>query len=382
MRVRRPNVLEFFAGGGMARAGPSGLFDCAWANDIDPMKCNAYRANFGNDELVEQDLWDVRSESIPKADLAWASFPCQDLSLAGARAGLSAKRSGTFWGFWQRIQELSQRGHRPTLLVLENVVGLLSSHGGQDFVDIIECLAEADYYVGAMVLDARRFVPQSRPRLFIVAHQGKLPAQSTTNSPNLDYHTGSLVTRVASLSDTARQRWVWWSLPDGVNRQASLVSVLDRSPPDSAWRSQEQFEKLCGIMAPRHLERLSNAVIEHDFNVGAVYRRMRIENGERVQRAEIRYDGLAGCLRTPAGGSSRQFLVVTEGGRARMRPLMPREAARLMGCAEGYVLPERELAALKVLGDGVCVPTVRWLAHNLLLPLLGVTSAQVSNIAA
>jgi DNA (cytosine-5)-methyltransferase 1 len=88
-----------------------------------------------------------------------------------------------------------------------------------------------------------------------------------------------------------------------------------------------------------------------------------------VQRAEIRYDGIAGCLRTPAGGSSKQLLLVTENGRARLRPLLSREAARLMGLDDSYKLPSAETNALKVVGDGVSVPVVRWLGEHLLAPL-------------
>ncbi len=79
--------LEFFAGGGMARLGLGRGWRCLFANDLDPAKCAAYRANFGGEELVEADIAGLSARDLPaaRADLAWASFPCQDLSLAGAR---------------------------------------------------------------------------------------------------------------------------------------------------------------------------------------------------------------------------------------------------------------------------------------------------------
>jgi DNA (cytosine-5)-methyltransferase 1 len=104
--------------------------------------------------------------------------------------------------------------------------------------------------------------------------------------------------------------------------------------------------------------------------VGAVFRRMRVADGRQVQRAEIRVDGLAGCLRTPRGGSSRQVIVVADGGTVRTRLLSGREAARLMGLPEDYRLPKAATGALHVAGDGVAVPVVRWLAEHLLEPLL------------
>jgi DNA (cytosine-5)-methyltransferase 1 len=97
---------------------------------------------------------------------------------------------------------------------------------------------------------------------------------------------------------------------------------------------------------------------------------MRLEAGHKVQRAEVRFDGLAGCLRTPRGGSSRQVIAVVEGGQVRTRLLTGREAARLMGLPESYVLPAAATSALHVAGDGVAVPVVRWLAQELLEPLL------------
>ena len=108
--------------------------------------------------------------------------------------------------------------------------------------------------------------------------------------------------------------------------------------------------------------------------VGALYRRMRLEDGRKVQRAEVRFDGLAGCLRTPRGGSSRQVLVVVEEGEVRTRLLTQREAARLMGLPDSYELPKAATSALHVAGDGVAVPVVRWLAQELLEPLLGLAS--------
>ena len=104
--------------------------------------------------------------------------------------------------------------------------------------------------------------------------------------------------------------------------------------------------------------------------VGAVFRRMRVEDGQRVQRAEVRFDGLAGCLRTPRGGSSRQTLVVVEHGEVRSRLVSPREGARLMGLPDSYALPRAATGALHVVGDGVVVPVVRWLAEQILEPLL------------
>jgi DNA (cytosine-5)-methyltransferase 1 len=365
----QPTFLEFFAGGGLARVGLDGLFASTFANDIDAMKCAAWRANFSDHPIIEGDIWNIEPDDVPNADLAWASFPCQDLSLAGARRGLNAPRSGAFWGFWKIIEEMGDRA--PRTLALENVPGLLSSRRGRDFSDLISHLADAGYRVGAMMIDAALFSPQSRPRLFIVAHKGKLPAHLVADEPDAIFHPPILRAAVQAMPLQTQMAWAWWSLPHPPQRNTQLLSLLDRDPPEDAWRSDEATEKLLDQMAPLHRQRVDAALKDKSWNAGAVYRRIRLEDGEKIQRAEIRYDGLAGCLRTPAGGSSKQLLLVTHNGRARLRPLLAREAARLMGCADDYKLPANETAALKVLGDAVCVPAVRWLGKHLLAPLSG-----------
>jgi DNA (cytosine-5)-methyltransferase 1 len=367
--ANRPTFLEFFAGGGMARQGLDGLFDCAFANDLDPMKCAAYRANYPEDTIVQGDVWDLDAKQVPTADLAWASFPCQDLSLAGGRRGLNAPRSGAFWGFWNVIGK--QRNDAPKTIVIENVAGLMSSHGGRDFTTLVTEFADAGYRVGAMVIDAALFSPQSRQRLFIVAHKGKLPPSLVANEPDPAFHPATLRTAVETLSDTTHLAWVWWRLPLPPRRNVDLAALLEREPPEHVWRSNAAAKHLLGQMAPLHRQRVEAALADPKWQAGAVFRRIRVEKGERIQRAEIRYDGMAGCLRTPAGGSSKQLLLVTENGRARLRPMMAREAARLMGLEDSYRLPTAETSALKVVGDGVSVPVVRWLGEHLLAPLAG-----------
>jgi DNA (cytosine-5)-methyltransferase 1 len=376
MARARPTFLEFFAGGGMARQGLDGLFDCAFANDFDPMKCAAYRTNYPDDEIVQGDVWDLDASRVPPAPLAWASFPCQDLSLAGSRRGLNAPRSGAFWGFWNVIEK--QRDKAPKTIVIENVAGLLSSHDGRDFTTLVTQFADAGYRVGAMLIDAALFSPQSRQRLFIVAHKGKLPANLTTDHPNAVFHPATLCNAVETLPDQTRMAWVWWHLPYPPHRNADLVSLLERTPPEHVWRSDADTRKLMAQMAPLHRQRVEAALADRKWNAGAVFRRIRLEKGARVQRAEIRYDGMAGCLRTPAGGSSKQLLLITENGRARLRPMMAREAARLMGLDDAYRLPAGETKALKVIGDGVSVPVVRWLGQHLLSPLAGSTAAKAA----
>lgn len=126
--MRSPlTFLEFFAGGGLARMGLGPDWSCLFANDISAKKAHVYRQNFPPaDELCVLDIAQVSVEQIPNAaSLAWASFPCQDLSVAGNGKGLQAERSGAFWPFWQLINALEHAGRPVPLVVLENVVGLI-----------------------------------------------------------------------------------------------------------------------------------------------------------------------------------------------------------------------------------------------------------------
>ena len=109
---------------GMARAGLGALWKCVFADDIDFKKAASYAANWGSDELRVEDIGKLAPAGLPGvAMLAWASFPCQDLSLAGAGAGLRGERSGTFWPFWKLMMGLAVDARAPRLIVLENVCG-------------------------------------------------------------------------------------------------------------------------------------------------------------------------------------------------------------------------------------------------------------------
>ncbi|WP_339933527.1 DNA (cytosine-5-)-methyltransferase [uncultured Brevundimonas sp.] len=362
-----PVAWEFFAGGGLAGLGLAG-FSIGLANDIDAMKATAFRANHPDIPFHKADVWSLSAADLAGTpDLCWASSPCQDLSLAGARGGLQATRSGAFWGFWRLIQQLDAGGRAPPVIVVENVAGLLSSGGGADFAAVCQAMAAAGYRVGALEMDAALWLPQSRPRLFIVAMRGV--ARPTVPGPVAPFHSARLVAAHDRLPEAVRHSWVWWSLPAPARRNLDLSAVLE---PDNAvdWFDAARTEALLALCAPLHRTRLDRAAADGARQVGAGYRRVRTEAGRKVQRLELRFDGLAGCLRTPAGGSSRQYVVVCADGRIRARRLTGREAARLMGVDDAYVLPAGEGAALKLMGDAVAVPVVRALADGLLYPAL------------
>jgi DNA (cytosine-5)-methyltransferase 1 len=361
---------EFFAGGGMARTGLGRPWSCLFANDFDPGKTATYRANFADaaEHFREGDVWKIAPGDLPGvADVAWASSPCQDFSLAGARAGLAGGKSSAFYGFWRLIEGLAAEGRAPRAIVIENVSGLLTSHQGADFNAVGEALASQGYRFGALEIDAAAFLPQSRPRVFIVATREPPPVALTGEGA---WQTKAVKAAAARLPAHLARHWVWWRLPAPPARNSDLAALLEDDAA-VAWHPPERTQAWLALMAPLHRARLEACRTRGERTVGAIFRRMRTEDGRSVQRAEVRLDGLAGCLRTPRGGSSRQVIVVVDQGRVRTRLLSPREAARLMGLPDSYVLPRTATAALQVAGDGVAVPVVRWLAAELLEPLLG-----------
>lgn len=371
-----PNFFEFFAGAGMARAGLGKGWRCAFANEFDLKKSVVYRENWKTPDVLKvADVGTLTTSDVPGSpDLTWASFPCQDLSLAGAGAGLKGDRSGTFWPFWRLMQGLIQEGRAPKLIVLENVCGTLTSHEGKDFAAICGALFKAGYYFGAVVMDAVRFVPQSRARLFIVGVRDDLaPAalSMTAQSASTLWHPRGLLTAYGKLTSKVKDKWLWWNPPTPSLRTATFADLIEDDPVGVEWHTASETAKLLKMMSDVNRDKVNEAKASGVRMVGTVYKRTRRDEvGCKVQRAEIRFDDIAGCLRTPGGGSSRQVIVIVEGKKVRSRLISPRETARLMGLPDSYKLPTNYNEAYHLTGDGVAVPVVRHLARHIFEPLL------------
>jgi DNA (cytosine-5)-methyltransferase 1 len=368
---------EFFAGGGMVRLGLGAGWNCRFANDIDFKKTLAYRANFGAGGLKVGDIRAVTSAELPgTADLAWGSFPCQDLSLAGAGAGLKGDRSGTFYPFWELMNALVAEGRAPAIVAVENVCGALTSRGGEDFAAICGAFAGAGYRCGALVINAELFVPQSRPRLFVIGVRAGVDPALLAPGAVPPFHTRALQKAVATLPPALRATFLWWNLPTPARRTGVFADLIDERPTGVAWHGEPETARLLAMMSPVNVAKVEAARRAGRRMVGGVYRRTRPgPDGAALQRAEVRFDDVAGCLRTPAGGSSRQTILVVDGPRVRSRLISARETARLMGIADGYRLPSNYNAAYHLTGDGVAVDVVRHLARHLFEPILVRTAA-------
>lgn len=350
-----PTFLEFFAGSGLVAQGLRDYFSPLWANDICSKKAAVYTANHGAKHFHLGSIADVKGATLPSTSLAWASFPCQDLSLAGLTGGIHASRSGLVWEWLRIIDEMPLR---PPILVAENVAGLVSVAGGSHYRTLHEALSQMGYVVGAMLIDAARWVPQSRSRIFVVAVQAEfcIPHKLVSTSPNW-LHTDSVCKAAAGLGG-----WIWWNIPEPPARKKTLSDVVEWEAP---YADPKTDARNIALISSRQQELLNRLPTSKPFAAPG-YKRTR--SGKQV--LELRFDNLSGCLRTPQGGSSRQVIVIKKNGKLQSRLLTIREAARLMGAPETYKIPGSYNDGYKAMGDAVAVPVVKWLAEHLLLPLV------------
>ncbi len=354
---------EFFAGIGLMRLGLEAEgWKVAYANDICPEKFEMYRANFedADDHFVIEDIHTIRASEVPNVLLATASFPCNDLSLAGARAGLSGSQSSAFFGFARLLREM--RSRRPRFVLVENVSGFLSSNSGKDFREVLLTLNRLGYSVDPFLVDAVHFVPQSRQRLFIVGELRVSGQRIAERAAHVDFFQSEV--RPSALAEFIFANpdidWDLRDLPPLPRTQKRLPAILENLPHErSEWWNETRTAYLLNQMSQRHRLIADRMIDSASWSFGTVFRRVRAGRS----MAELRVDGIAGCLRTPRGGSGRQILVKAGFGEFHARLLTPTECARLMG-APGFKISGSLNQALFGFGDAVCVPVIRWIARH------------------
>jgi DNA (cytosine-5)-methyltransferase 1 len=331
--------LEFFSGAGMARIGFGPGWRYLFANDISQKKGAVYSANFPGSELTVRDIAQVTLRDLPPArvDCAWLSAPCVGHSEAGDKQGFDEAESRAFWPAWSLIEALDAEGRAPLTAVFENVPGIKP----ENLAAVQPGFARAHYQHATRIIDAQHFVPQSRERYFVIGTHRDLGVDS---EPFFERAMQALPERnlgLADLLDLDAQHCLWEFPPDEVKRCLAMMSPLQRG-------------------------RLETALAAGRSVAGPFSKRMRGPKGARTQRVEFR-EGIASALRVVSrGGSSKQFLLIAHGDQIRMRAIQPREAARLMGLPDSYVLPKNPIEALDLCGDGVVVPVVRFLAERVL----------------
>lgn len=346
-----PRSIDFFAGSGLVSEAMSGIFNTVWANDISDKKRDVFVANHPPEIFHLGSIEDVNGENLPEHELSWASFPCQDLSIAGNQNGINAQRSGMVWQ-WLRV--LDEAKKRPPIVVAENVVGLITSKNGENYLALHQALIKRGYKVGAVLLDAINWVPHSRPRIFVIGVDSKLPITTFTNKEAIWCHSDA-IKKVAKLTDD----WVWWDIPKPPIRTSTIEALVDYNAPVF---EGEKASKHLSLIPKQHMAKMVECV-KFGQKVFPGYKRMRA--GKQV--LELRFDGVAGCLRTPAGGSSRQYLVIYNGKNFDIRLLTVRETARLMGASDSFSLPGSYNDGYRAMGDAVALPAAQYLARELLI---------------
>ncbi|WGY48389.1 DNA (cytosine-5-)-methyltransferase [Vibrio sp. ABG19] len=375
--------VEFFAGVGLVREGLAGNgWICSWANDICEKKMQTYISNYGDHDFHLGDVWRFadNSSTIPDdAFLYTASFPCTDLSVAGGRAGLAGTHSGSLNAVLKIILSKRESGSAPKVVMLENVAGFLTSHDGDDVRDTVKIFNDLGYVVDIIEINADCFTPQSRHRVFLIAVDKDIAPSVMTIKENTDSILDGwwdLFKQKTELRSIKLERvikknpglsWGLLDVPALPKLSQTLDDIIDTtiSGDSELWWNTERKEKLYSQMSDKHKDLLAEMCSKNAFSYGTVYRRMR----KGLSMAEMRTDGIAGCLRTPRGGSSKQIVVQAGFGSWSVRLLTPREYARLQGVRDSYILPKNDNQGYFAMGDAVCVPVIDFISRNILTPI-------------
>ncbi|MCY3575122.1 MAG: DNA (cytosine-5-)-methyltransferase [Chloroflexota bacterium] len=321
-------TIEFFSGMGLMRAGLERVgIETVFANDIDKTKAKLYVDNWGDKELRIGDIRDLHGDDIPTADLATASFPCTDMSLAGKYKGLKGAQSGLVLDFLRILEEMGERA--PRTLMIENVMGFLKANDGRDWQTVVSGMRKLCYETEHIVVNAKAFVPQSRARVFLFGNKAS------------------------------------FSLPEPPMARND-VRLADVAEAEGDWWSRERVSAFVDTLSPLQFQRVSNYRSRMWTAYFGAFRRTR--GGRAVW--EVRADQIAGTLRTTRGGSAKQAILRAGCGELSIRWMNVKEYARLQGAEHLRYDTVTPYQAMFALGDAVCVPVIEWLAVHCLLPIM------------
>ena len=373
---------------GFDRAGMT----CAGQVEYDE-KARAVLAKHWPDVKRINDVREAQGDEFGTVDLICGGFPCQDVSVAGRRAGLAGERSGLWFEFHRVIDRV-----RPRWVVIENVPGLLSSHGGRDFAVILRGLVECGYGVAWRVLDAQYFgVPQRRRRVFIVGSLGDGRAAEV------------LFEREGGVGDIAKggearpelARDVAASLRDGggngrgfnldtegnlalapyvmahgqgnaevvkdgepsltANHEAPIVTATLNSGGNSGGFRTEPGEHLVAVplRAEGHDASEDGTGRQNLIPIYAFTERTRASGATLEAQADLAY-----ALLNPGAGARTQSRNIA--GSFGVRRLTPVECERLQGFPDGHTAGQSDSARYCQMGNAVAVPVSEWIGRRIM----------------
>lgn len=317
-----------------------------WQCEIDKY-CRRILHKQYSDVYVYEDIKNVTD--VPPVNILCGGFPCQDLSVAGKRAGFKGKRSSLWWEFYRVIKEVKSEW-----VIIENVTGLLTSNQGRDFGAILFALDELGYHVGWRVLNSQFFgVPQRRRRVFIVGYLGnaervrKVLFESEISD---GYSSSSKRTEstVAALTATG----IGTCGPDDNQAQAGhLIPVEFQLTHPLKAEGADASEDGTGRGTP-----IIPVYYSHDFNQDRIY-------------ADY---GVSPALTARDSNTARN--IFTE---QRVRRLTPVECERLQGFPDDWTAVGwhefkkcdvliSDTQRYKMLGNAVTVPVAKWIGERIL----------------
>ncbi len=373
-------AADFFAGIGLVTMGLNKQgWQVKYALDYSDEKRSLYEGHFGKGHYHHQNIKEICGSEVPKVTLAHASFPCSNISAAGSKSGLYSGESSTFWEFIRILSEMGEAPSvgKPPFILIENVEGFLTSRSGQDLVAALKALNNLGYTVDILIIDAAHFVPQSRVRLFILGNLYGLSQKPLELAQMLNQSTRARPKKIKDfITSNQSIQWSLRHLADLPQRVINLAYIVDDT---DKWWVKERTQYLFNQMFERHQAQIRLMMQNQYWSYGTVFRRTRMRSGIKQSTAELRTDGIAGCLRTPKGGSARQILVRSGLGSFDARLINACESARLMGASE-YLIPENTSLhnLLFGFGDAVCVPVIEWIAKNYINLLLDELNSSVN----
>lgn len=308
---RQFTAAEFFAGIGLVRlALEREGWRVLFANDICPEKAEMYRHSWPNDDhLLVGDIHKIKADQVPTCDLFTASFPCNDLSIAGAWAGLNGKDSSAFWGLIRILKDMGER--RPPLVLLENVLGFLQSNRGKDFETALLALNELGYAVDAFILNAVHWAPQSRVRLFVIAktaNEGGSPNPFATESDTRPDHLSIFINTHPNVC------WDIRDLPALPKPRLTLNDIVEDLPDDDPhWWDKRRSEYFFNQLSERHLKAARMMIGQKTYQYATAFRRARYGKSMAELRSEQRELLAPPHLRQRAAQNSLRSLLFSRG---------------------------------------------------------------------
>lgn len=307
-------VIDLFAGIGGIRRGFEQAFskeniECVFTSEIDKHAIKTYQANYPN-EIVNGDITQINEKDIPNHDILLAGFPCQPFSQAGLKKGFEDTRGTLFFDILRIVKE-----KRPSVIFLENVKQLKGHNKGKTLEVILASLQEEGYKVDYRVYSARDFgIPQNRERIFIVGFADH------------------------------KALFTW---PEPTNTSTRVGDILEPN-----YKVDPKYTISDRLWAGHQRRKQENKANGKGFGYGLV-------NAESSHTNTI-------SARYYKDGSE---ILIDQGEDKNPRKLTPREAARLQGFDESFIIPVSDMQAYKQFGNTVCVPVIKAIAKQIKLAI-------------